>query len=232
MSILLFYYALLGVFAITSVVAAPTGSKITPGSLQHNHMVLDGKTLHRVREKGDKDVQLKDKLLDDVINFKKNGDVLHVAHTRLSRVKCQESHSDPLQWCMDKQNPVILQDYFAIQKNYVSVNNLPPRGRYYYLPGYWIESTEFDKVSLHFTTVWTLSYHAFQKVGRVPIIGPESTVYKIKYELPSDINDCPWKIEIVTETLQFVRAPKCYKVGEADRSIMEYWASNDPITFH
>ena len=151
--LLLFYYALLGVFAITSVVAAPHPVKqaalmpVEPGknigSLLGAHELLLGKTWHRVK-RGTTVHWPETEDLDDVINFKMIDGHLKVAHIRLSRVIYTISPS----WerrCLVVDDMARVQAFFASDDNYVLVDSLP---RESFLLGYWINVAEFTKVGL------------------------------------------------------------------------------------
>ena len=153
MSILLFYYALF--FAITCVVAAPTGTAtaIPGGSLENIEDFLVETTFHRVTKyHGTKPrwSDPEDRKLDDVIKFKKNGGILRVAYTRPIRVR--QNRIDPLhlqQWCLDQNGVEQGKKYFENDNNYIPVNRLRLGGPIP-LAGSWVDSKIFSLVSLFY----------------------------------------------------------------------------------
>lgn len=154
MSILSFYYALLVVFAITSVVVAPTQSVKLPtlkpaapggslGSLlDKGHLVL-GKTWHRVEKEssGEEPSWPHHKALDDVINFEMIEGHLRVAYTRFTRVLIDNKGDSLKDWCVGLEGERKLREYFASNDNYKRVESVS------HLTGYWIASTDFYIVS-------------------------------------------------------------------------------------
>jgi hypothetical protein len=177
-------------------------------------------------------VLITDNDLDDVINFKMFGDELRVAYIRLSRIMrdaiVTDEQRDPmLHWCLREWNPGEACECFAADKHYIPVNSLPQAGgSYNFLPGFWIDSIAFGKVSRFLTTAWKLSYYALQAVrdGEPPIIEEQTEMYEIQPANPA-ISGCPWKVDgILIKPSPFVKAPTCYSVSRHGHlPSMRYW---------
>ena len=149
MSILLFYYALLGIFAITSVVAPPplpVQLAVAPGESMFSIPNLLYESFHRVEaiEPGTSAPSWPYAInLDDVLMFRIINGQLGVAHTRLKRRAVL--HENGQLWCMDPQGPGrAWEENFYSNRNYKSMNL-----KELDVTGYWINGTEFSRVS-HF----------------------------------------------------------------------------------
>ena len=140
---MLLCYALLGVLAITSVVAAPTGPASTPESLEFPLGFTS--MFHRV--KPGTEAHLYEKDLDDIIKFKMIEGVLNVAYMRAPRVLQDKETDQFLRWCMDEEGPRKAYEYFAKDAHYVPVNRLLLANGYNFLAGYWVDSGQLVGVS-------------------------------------------------------------------------------------
>jgi hypothetical protein len=141
-----FYFALLGVLAITSVMAAPTQSvnqatllPARPGGnigslLANSHLVL-GKGWHRVLPGGEANWP-QHRALDDIINFKMIGGDLHVAYMRFIPHTI-DNKDDPLKgWCLTQEDAPRLLAHFRSDHNYAPVKSLTAQMGNYPSTGY------------------------------------------------------------------------------------------------